>query len=218
LGSAFLVWSRLQGELALSNPAKSGAAILVGGIQFTILWFLSETLYPNYSVNSNYISDLGTNCGSTGCYVPPAWWLFNLSEVIFGLLIAVAAYYFYRAYRYKPASIIIGIAGLALIGVGTLNESFSPWHSLFSLITFVFAGLSAIVTFRFQKSPLSYISLLLGVVSLIALILYVPSAGDFGNSIGIGPGGLERMIVYPVLAWSIGFGGHLIGQEDVAKS
>lgn len=181
---------------------------------------LSETLYPNYSVNSNYISDLGTTCPSSGaaCYLPPAWWVFNASEVIFGILIAVAAYYFYRAYRYRPAAAMIAIAGLALIGVGVLNESFSPWHSLFSLVTFIFAGLSAIVTFRFQKAPLSYISVILGVVSLAALILYVPDGGAFGTTLGIGPGGLERLIVYPVLMWSIGFGGHLIAQEDVRIS
>lgn len=205
--------------MALSNPAKSGAAILVGGIEFTILWFVSETLYPKYSVNSNYISDLGTTCPNIGpCYVPPAWWLFNLSEVVFGILIAVSAYYFYRAYRYRPAATIIGITGVALIFVGVLNESFSPWHGLFSLVTFVFAGLSAIVTFRFQRSPLSYISVILGVLSLIALVLYIPNGGNFGNTIGIGPGGLERMIVYPVLMWSIGFGGHLVGQENVVKA
>ncbi len=186
-------------------------------MQFAILWMISEALYPNYSVNSNYISDLGTTCPGAGapCYVPPAWWLFNASEVVFGILIAVAAYYFYRAYRYRPAAAMIAIAGLALIGVGIFNESFSPWHSLFSLVTFIFAGLSAIVTFRFQKAPLSYISAVLGVVSLLALVLYIPGTGSFGAAIGIGAGGLERLIVYPVLMWSIGFGGHLIGQEDI---
>jgi hypothetical membrane protein len=202
--------------LALSNPAKSGTAILVGGVQFAVFWMLAEVLYPNYSVMNNYISDLGTTCPSSGgpCYVPPAWLMFNASEVVFGILIAVAAYYFYRAYRYRPTAVIIAIAGLALIGVGVFNES-SPLHDPLSLVTFIFAGLSAIVTFRFQKSPLSYISIILGVVSLVALVLYVSGTGSFGAQIGIGAGGLERLIVYPVLMWSIGFGGHLIGQEDV---
>ena len=178
---------------------------------------VSETLYPYYSVMSNYISDLGTHCPAAAgaCFVPQYWWLFNSSEVVFGLLIALSGYYFFRAYSYRPASVMIGVTGVALIFVGLLNESFSPWHSIFSLITFVFAGLSAIVTFRFQKSPLSYISLALGVISLISLVLYVPDGGAFGTAIGIGPGGLERMIVYPVLLWSVGFGGHLMGQEDV---
>lgn len=204
--------------MEISNPAKAGTALLFGGVQFTILWMLAEVFYPNYSVANNYISDLGTTCPSAGgqCYVPAAWWMFNASEVIFGILIALSAYYLYRAYRYKSITAMIAVTGLALIGVGTLNESFSPWHSIFSLITFLFAGLSAIVTFRFQRPPLSYLSVLFGVISLIALLLYVPGGGDFGNTIGIGPGGLERLIVYPVLVWSIAFGGYLVGQEDTA--
>jgi hypothetical membrane protein len=132
-------------------------------------------------------------------------------------LIVISAFYFYRAYRYKPTSIVICITGLALVLTGVFNESFGSWHDLFSLITFIFAGLSAIVTFRFQRSPLSYISVLLGVISLVSLILYVPGTGDFGVAVGIGAGGLERLIVYPVLIWSIAFGGYLVGQEDVKK-
>jgi len=30
---------------------------------------------------------------------------------------------------------------------------------------------------------------------------------------GIGPGGLERMMAFPVLLWAIGFGGHLMGRD-----
>ncbi len=201
--------------MALSNPAKAGVALVIGGVQFTILWIIAEALYPDYSVANNYISDLGTTCNAGGCYVPPAWWMFNSSEVVFGVLVVLSAYFFHRAYRYKPASVMIAIAGLALIGVGTFNESWAPWHSIFSLITFLFAGLSAIVTFRFQRHPLSYISVALGSISLIALILYVSASGSFGNAIGIGPGGLERLIVYPVLAWAIAFGGHLMALEDL---
>jgi hypothetical membrane protein len=205
--------------MALSNPAKAGTALFVGGVQFTILWFLSEVLYPGYSVTHNYISDLGTSCSGRGaaCLLPPAWWVFDLSEIVFGFLIVLAAYFFYRAYPYKPVATVFVITGIALIGTGAFDESFGPWHILFSLITFLFAGLSAVITFRFQRSPLSYLSVLLGVISLVALVLYIPVGGDFGNLIGIGQGGLERLIVYPVLMWSVGFGGYLIGQEDVLR-
>lgn len=200
--------------LALSNPAKAGAAFFVGAVQFAILWFVAEATYPNYSVANNYISDLGTNCPPSGpCYVPPNWWLFNASEVVFGILILLGAMFFFRTYPYKPAVAMLAVAGIGLIGVGTFNESFSLLHGLFSLITFLFAGLAAIVTFRFQKPPLSYFSAILGAVSLIALVLYIPGTGSFGNTLGIGPGGLERLIVYPVLIWSAAFGGHLMDMD-----
>jgi len=201
--------------LALSNAAKAGAAFFIGGVQFTLLWFLSETTYPNYSVANNYISDLGTTCPSSGpCYVPPAWWVFNSSEVIFGILILIGVVFFFRAYPYRAVAVMLGIAGIGLVGVGVFNESFGLAHGLFSLVIFLFAGLSAIITFRLQKPPLSYVSALLGAVSLVALILYIPGTGSFGTTMGIGPGGLERLIVYPVLVWVLGFGGHLMAVED----
>ena len=31
-------------------------------------------------------------------------------------------------------------------------------------------------------------------------------------------GGMERMVVYPVLVWSIAFGGHMMALEDPAKA
>ena len=199
--------------MKLSDAAKAGTALLVGGVQFTIVWFLSETTYPHYSVMSNYISDLGTACTSSGCYVPPLWLAFNGSEVVFGVLIVLFAYYFHRAFGHMATATVIAVAGLALMGTGTFNESFGLVHHLFSLVTFLLAGVAAIITYRFQKAPLSYISIILGLISLVSLALYVPDVGAFGNTLGIGPGGMERLIVYPVLLWSISFGGHLIGRD-----
>src|SRR5947208_2374769 len=71
---------------------------------------------------------------------------------------------------------------------------------------FLFSALSAILAFRVLRPPLSYLSVLLGVGSLLALGLYVSK-----NYFDLGNGGMERMIVYPVLAWGIGFGGYLLG-------
>jgi hypothetical protein len=33
------------------------------------------------------------------------------------------------------------------------------------------------------------------------------------NFLGLGNGGMERMIVYPVLTWGISFGGYLLGMS-----
>jgi hypothetical protein len=52
---------------------------------------------------------------------------------------------------------------------------------------------------------MSYFSLGAGVMTLVATVLYVN-----GIYLGLGPGGMERMVVYPVLLWSIGFGGYLM--------
>jgi hypothetical membrane protein len=209
--------------LALSNSAKAGAALFIGTVQFGIGLMLSEVYYSGYgssppsasapygySVFQNYVSDLGATCPTQStCYIPPSAALFDTSIVLLGLCILASAYFLYRAFHYKPLSGLVAIAAIGAIGVGTFNETWSPEHSIFSLIVFLFAGLSAIVSFRFQKSPLSYFSALLGLVTLVSLLLYVADI-----YMGLGAGGMERMVVFPVLLWGIGFGGHLMASED----
>lgn len=201
--------------MALSNAAKAGAAIFVGAVQFGVFLIVSEILYSasgtgGYSVSSNYVSDLGANCPSSGaCYIPPSAMVFDASIAILGLFIILGAYFLHRAFRWMPATGLIAIAGIGALGVGLFPETTGIWHSIFSLIVFLFAGLSAVVTARLQKKPLFYFSIILGLGTLVALLLYVG-----GTYLGLGAGGMERMVVYPVLLWAVGFGGHLMGMED----
>ena len=210
--------------MALSNASKAGIAIFVGAVQFSISLILSEIVYSTsgplntsgsgnttgyiYSVSNNYVSDQGANCRTT-CTAVPSAYLFDISIALLGVLILVGAYYLNRAYHWKPATVMIALAGVGALGVGLFPETTGIWHSLFSLVVFLFAGLTAVVTARFQKKPMSYFSVILGIVTLAALLLYMG-----GEYLGLGAGGMERMIVYPVLAWSLGFGGHLMAIES----
>ncbi len=72
----------------------------------------------------------------------------------------------------------------------------------------MFIALSAILTMRVVPPPFQYISVILGVISLIALGLYISK-----TYVGLGPGGMERMIVYPIAAWGLAFGGYLFGMS-----
>jgi hypothetical membrane protein len=213
--------------MALSNAAKAGVAIFVGAVQFSLALILSEITYSVngpldtsgsgnttgyiYSVANNYVSDLGANCRTT-CTAVPSAYLFDASIVLLGLLILVGAYFLNRAYRWKPATVMIALAGIGAMGVGLFPETTGIWHSIFSLIVFLFAGLTALVTARFQKKPLFYFSIILGLLTLAALVLY--TGGDY---LGLGAGGMERMVVYPVLVWSIGFGGHLMAMDEAPR-
>jgi hypothetical membrane protein len=86
-------------------------------------------------------------------------------------------------------------------------------HVVFSLIAFLFGGITAIASYKVGKPPFSYLSVVLGGVSLVALVLF---ASRF--HLGLGVGGMERVIAYPLLLWAIGFGGQLIGDsEDTTK-
>jgi len=214
--------------LALSNASKAGVAIFVGAVQFGISMIVAEIVYSTsgplnasgsgnttgyiYSVANNYISDLGANC-RTNCTSVPSAYLFDTSIALLGLLILVGAYFLQRAFHWTPATVMIGLAGVGALGVGLFPETTGIWHSIFSLVVFLFAGLAALVTARFQKKPMFYFSIILGLLTLAALFLYIG-----GNYLGLGPGGMERMVVYPVLLWAVGFGGHMMASEDAPKT
>jgi hypothetical protein len=52
---------------------------------------------------------------------------------------------------------------------------------------------------------------MLGVLTLGALVLFI--SGHFlesRNFLGLGPEGMERMIVYPAMLWGIGLGSYMM--------
>lgn len=49
----------------------------------------------------------------------------------------------------------------------------------------------------------------MGSASIFALVLY-----GLNIYLGLGPGGMERMIAYPVLLWAIGFGGYMMSPQQ----
>ncbi|MDP7982153.1 MAG: DUF998 domain-containing protein [Conexivisphaerales archaeon] len=175
----------------------SGYLASIGTLQFLISMAIAESLYPGYSVHHNYISDLGV--GSTAP-------IFNTSIVIFGVLVLISGVLLLRALR-MPFTVAMIIAGLGAAGVGLFPEG-SPYylHTIFSLITFMFGGITAIFSYRVQPRALAAVSAVMGATALVALVLYV---GEYYA--GLGPGGMERMIAYPVLFWALMFGGYLVG-------
>jgi hypothetical membrane protein len=79
-------------------------------------------------------------------------------------------------------------------------------YEITSDITFIFSGISALWAYRLTKAPMSYFSLVLGAVNLVAIVLFTANV-----PLGLGVGGIERTIVYPVVIWAIGLGGYLLG-------
>ncbi len=175
----------------------AGALLFVGTVQFILGLVIAEVLFPNYNVSTNFISDLG---------VGPTSLIFNPSVILFGLSLVISAYFIQRAFGSRLVSVLFTLAGLGAMGVGFFPETMGMMHVISAFTAFSFGGLSAIVSYKIQKPPLSYFSVLLGVMSLVALTIY-----GSGTFLGLGKGGMERMIVYPTLLWAVGFGGHLNG-------
>jgi len=186
-----------------SDSKIAGFLLAIGSVLCVLGIITSEALYPSYSTSENYISDLG---------VGPSALVFNSSVFLLGVLAVCGAYFIQKAFSFKLFSILAAIAGIGAMGVGLFPEDAGMIHVVFSLITFLFAGISAITSYKLEKPPLSYLSIMLGTVSLVALVLF--SSGIY---LGLGKGGMERMIAYPALLWMLGFSGYLMSDNRNAR-
>ena len=202
--------------MTYSSQRLAGTLLLVGLAQFILLLQISEHLYPNYSTSQNYISDLGATCkfpSGTCTVVQPSATIFNSSLIVLGILVVISAYFLQKAFGQKVFSILVLLAGFGATGVGLFPETTGIIHLTFAFITFIFMGLAAIMSYRILQSPLNYVSIILGVLSLMDLILFVT-----GTNLGLGVGGMERMIMYPVLVWGLAFAGFLINRFPEPES
>lgn len=175
----------------------AGLLLFAGIAEYAIGMTIAEAVQPGYSVSRNYISDLG---------IGPASPIYNAAVILVGLAALFSSRFLFLAFRDRILFVLVGLAGIGAIGVGIFTEDYGIVHGLFSLLTFLSAGLSVIYASRHIRPPLTYPSIALGVFSLAALGLYIS-----GTYLGLGPGGMERMIVWPVLVWALGFGGYLLG-------
>jgi hypothetical membrane protein len=194
--------------MVYSNGKVAGALLFIAATQFVFGLIVSEALYSGYSIADNYISDLG---------VGPSAMYFNSSVFLMGLLMIIGAYFLQRAFDFKILTVLLVLTAVGAMGVGVFTEDFGVIHSVVSLIAFLFGGLSAIFSvvcsyvhkFKLVKMPFSAIAVILGLMSLGALILFMADM-----DLGLGVGGMERMIVYPLLLWGAGFGGYLIANPE----
>jgi len=176
-----------------------GAILFIGTVQFLLFLIIAEALYPCYSTSANYISDLGV--GSTAI-------IFNCSIVIFGVLAAVSGYYLFFIYKDRVFSALIILAGIGAVTVGLFPETAGIPHYIGALMVFGFGALAALYTYAVEKKPFAYLSVILGFISLIALS-HILIQTDYG----LGVGGIERMIAYPIIIWTLALGAYLMASS-----
>jgi hypothetical membrane protein len=180
-----------------------GALLFVGTIQFIVLLTIAETQYPGYSISLNYISDLGV-------WSHPSAYIFNPSVILWGIMIIAAGYLIFTRLNWRNQGTLLCISGLGGVGVGFFNELTGVPHALFALMAFVGGGLAVIMLKRRLKGLMGYLGLVVGIISILAVILFVT-----GISLGLGPGGMERMITYPLQLFTMALGGYFMaGQID----
>ena len=181
---------------AIADKKKfSGAVLFFGAMQFLLFVSIAEFVATNFTVSGNTISHLG---------IDNAPYIFNTTIIILGLSEIIAGY-FLRENFSKLFSIFLMIGGIGAMGVGIFNEDFGKIHLLFALLAFVFSSLGTyVIFFKKRKDLMTSVWAMLGTVALIALILY-----SLSIDLGLGKGGMERMIMYPNIIWAIGFSASL---------
>jgi hypothetical membrane protein len=199
-----------------SNGKMAGVFFFIASTQFVLGLIVAEASYPGYNMSDNYISDLG---------VGPSSMIFNFSIFLLGLLSIIGSYFLPRTINFRALSVLLALMSIGAIGAGIFTKSSAAIHGVMSSMAFLFGGLSAIASFKVLKRPLSVISVILGVIVLGALALFAGgllASGSFTEIeaqdsvffLGLGPGGMERMIAYPALIWLAGFSGHLIALPE----
>ncbi len=189
----------------------SGTLLLVGGIQFGIALIIAEAIYPGYSVSANYISDLGVWSKSSAV-------VFNPSIMVLGLTVLASSYFVNRQFKSRGIAGLFALAGAGSLGVGIFPENtfvingIPIIHSLSALVALVGGGIAAVSLYKIMKSPFRYLSVIVGITTLTATVLFITTR-DSGY-LGLGVGGMERMMAYPTLLGIIGFGGFLLGKSD----
>jgi len=198
--------------LKIEETKWAGILFSIGGLQWFFSIIISEGLHPGYNIPPNsqwipyssqiqFVSSLGV--GSTA-------WLFNSSLLLFGLALIGGAYFYQKQGKSRLLGILLAIAGVGAMGVAAFPETIQPAHGIFQSLAFICGGLSAVVSFKVQKLPVSAFSLFLGCFSLVAIIVFFPYLGlglhDASLFLGLGKGALERLVIYSMLMWEISFG------------
>jgi len=180
----------------------AGLLLFIGGIQF-LLAIEIGTMIAGHSISTNYLSELAFG---------PSALIWNFSLFLLGIIGVIFAYLIYRLFSSKDLLFTrLFFIFFILFGVGAMMVVIFPMgapmglHSISALIAFGFCGVAMLVSFKLQEAPLSYITIVLAVMELVALVLYV-----FNIDLGLGLGGMERMIVYPAIFWTTAFGTYLM--------
>ncbi len=191
-------------QVRTTDIRTAGILFFLAGLVMLLAITVGEAVYPAYSVHAQAISDLLAIGTQTSIFLEPAGFAWGLSWIL-------GSYFLLR----NIASRKLLVWNL-LPGIGVLLAVLSPEnvnvviHSVGAVIAFIPGAVVVTFSYRLVRSPIRYFTLLLGILSLFATI------AEFGAYYSplvqqtLGPGGWERIIVYPVLIWLVSFGSYLL--------
>jgi hypothetical membrane protein len=197
---------------AQSDYRKAGILYLLSGIVISLAISLSEALYTNYSVHTNSISDLAATTARTTFIMEPAGF-------IWGLCWLFGSYFLLRNTGKRGLFILYLVPAVGvLLAISSPENINVAIHSVGAIIAFIPGAMSAVYSYKLVQSELKYFSLVLGLVSLFGIVLEFGAYYSYVVQQVLGPGGTERIIVYPLLIWLISFGAYLTAKGIEKKS
>jgi hypothetical membrane protein len=174
-----------------------------------LIVILAEGLQPDYISSIHYVSTLGT--GNTAL-------LYNVSTIILGVCVLVSAILIHQFKPTRVFFILFLITGLATIGVGFFPEDSRPMHGIVTPIALISGALTAMVSRRQMNFPASVFVFVLGAVSLVSGLIFLPYLGLDVDSramyLGLYKGTLERIVIYTNLLWVLILGSQLTQQPN----
>lgn len=190
-----------------------GPLVWILSVQYFIVQLVAAKAWESgYSWKLNVISDLGNNaCGQyAGRYVcSPDYAFMNASFLMLGFTMALGSLLIYQEFKQSRAS-LIGFSMMALAGFGTILVGLFPentikeMHGLGAFLALFIGNLSLVVLAlalsNVRKSFRVY-TFISGIVSITAFILFVSEI-----YLGLGQGGMERVVSYLQTIWLILFG------------
>lgn len=186
--------------------------LMWASLQFFLCEFLvAGSWRGDYSYTRNLISDLGVPyCGSQGTEpCSTSWALMNVSFVLVGVALVVAAVWVRRPTQPPAGAVFLGASGVGAVLVGLVPSNANwPVHSLGASLFFLFGGCFAITiglsstgarpsngSFAAPAHPVApWLATLSGFVAVAGYFC-------FANNwhLGLGAGGMERVSAYSVV-------------------
>lgn len=188
-----------------------GALTLLAGVVILMGIITAETQYPgylHYSTRTNEISDLGATVPPHSVITQPSAHIFDAVMIVAGLMLIAGAIFSYSAHHRKVLAALALLLGVGVLGVGIFPGNHHDIHRLFSMIAFLFGGLTAVISYTAVKGAFRFIVLLLGSATLLTLFI-----GTAVLTNTLGAGGIERWIAYPVVLWMVCYGGYVLGDK-----
>ena len=208
----------MQSKTIGERHPRLGPLLYCSAIQYFLVQILVGIRFsPHYSLTRNTISDLGnSSCGifNNRQICSPLHTLMNISFLTLGITMITGSLLLCQSFR-KSRNAMVGFTFFALGGAGTAlvgifpENTVSALHGIGAALPFLIGNVGVVILGFSLEVPkiLRIYTVLTGSIALAALGVYAS-----GHYIGLGEGGLERVVAYPQTIWIIILGIYSLAQ------